>query len=97
MILLLWEDADERGLQGSKTEITQTLRSFILRGVGVPNGVPDAAVRACPSEITDAGGFITTHLERKKKRDTTLWTVHGKCDLRNRVHEGIFQSHLEGF
>lgn len=40
---------------------TRTLRSFILRGVGVPNGVPDAAVRACPSEITDAGGFITTH------------------------------------
>lgn len=39
----------------------RTLRSFILWGVGVPNWIPDAAVCACPSEVTDAGGFVATH------------------------------------
>jgi len=40
---------------------TRTLGSFILRGVKVPNWIPDAAICPCPGEITDAGGFITTH------------------------------------
>lgn len=40
---------------------TRTLRSFVLWGVGVPHWIPDAAVCARPSEVTDAGGFVTTH------------------------------------
>lgn len=62
-----------------KTEITQTLRSFVLRGVGVPNRIPDATVCACPSEVTDAGGFVTTHLGRKEKRCDTVFTEGAGC------------------
>lgn len=43
-------------------EITQTLGSFVLGGVKVPDWIPDAAVCPRPGEVTDAGGFITTHL-----------------------------------
>lgn len=62
-------NTNECSMLGIKTEITQTLGSFILGGMKVPNRIPDAAVCSCPGEITDAGGFITTHLWRTKNRD----------------------------
>ena len=57
-----WKNTNEFSMQGIETEITQTLGSFIFGGVQVPNWIPDTAVCPCPGEITDAGGFIATHL-----------------------------------
>lgn len=64
-----WKSTSEFSVQGTETEITQTLGSFVLRGVQAPNWIPDTAVCPCPGEITDAGGFITAHLWRTKNRD----------------------------
>lgn len=57
------------GMQWIETEMTQTLRSFVLGGVKILNWIPDAAICSCPCEVTDAGGFVTAHLWRKKDRD----------------------------
>ena len=64
-----WKNTNEFSMQGIETEITQTLGSFVFGGVQVPNWIPDTAVCPCPGEITDAGGFIATHLWRTKNRD----------------------------
>lgn len=55
-------NTNEFSVLGIETEITQTLGSFILGGMKVPNWIPDTAVCSRPGEVTDAGGFITTHL-----------------------------------
>jgi hypothetical protein len=62
VILVHWTSMNECSMQRSENEITQTLGSFILGRGRIPNWIPDTAVCPCPGEITDAGGFITTHL-----------------------------------